>query len=177
MAAIFQTIFSNAFSWVATSHHLNQWWLVCRRMHAPLGFNELSPWTQVYGYHHISMWAIWMWYIHFSNNSSKKMHTTLINISLRWRHNDHAGVSNHQPHGCLFNRLYRRTSKKTSKLRVTGLCAGNSPGTGEFPAQMASYAENVSIWWRHHVSRLLTIQRSQFKDIIYMIYFDVLISV
>ena len=22
--------------------------------------------------------------------------------------------------------------------------------TGEFPAQMASYAENVSIWWRHH---------------------------
>ena len=69
---------------------------------------------------------------------------------LRWRHNDHARVSNHQPHGCLLNRLYRRTSKKTSKLRVTGLCAGNSPGTGEFPAQMASYAENVSIWWRHH---------------------------
>ena len=28
---------------------------------------------------------------------------------------------------------------------------GNSPGTGEFPAQMASNAENVSIWWRHHV--------------------------
>ena len=24
-------------------------------------------------------------------------------------------------------------------------------GTGEFPAQMASNAENVSIWWRHHV--------------------------
>ena len=71
--------------------------------------------------------------------------------SLRWRHNDHAGVSNHQPHGCLLNRLFRRKSKKTSKLRVTGLCAGNSPGTGEFPAQMASYAENVSIWWRHHV--------------------------
>ena len=69
---------------------------------------------------------------------------------LRWRHNDHAGVSNHQPHGCLLNRLFRRKSKKTSKLRVTGLCAGNSPGTGEFPAQMASHAENVSIWWRHH---------------------------
>ena len=40
--------------------------------------------------------------------------------------------------------------KKTSKLRVTGLCAGNSPVTGEFPAQRASKAENVSIWWRHH---------------------------
>ena len=40
----------------------------------------------------------------------------------------------------------------TSKLRATGLCAGNSPGTGEFPAQRASNAENVSIWWRHHDS-------------------------
>ena len=44
----------------------------------------------------------------------------------------------------------RRRSKKTSELRVIGLCARNSPGTGEFPAQMASYAENVFIWWRHH---------------------------
>ena len=35
--------------------------------------------------------------------------------------------------------------KKTSKLRVTGLCAGKSPGTGEFPAQMVSNAENDSI--------------------------------
>ena len=39
---------------------------------------------------------------------------------------------------------------KTSELRVTGLCVGNSPGTGEFLTQMASNAENVSIWWRHH---------------------------
>ena len=41
-------------------------------------------------------------------------------FSLQWRHNDHNGVSNHQPHGCLLNRLFRRRSKKTSKLRVTG---------------------------------------------------------
>ena len=54
----------------------------------------------------------------------------------------------------LLNHLFRRGSKKTSKLRVTGLCAGNSPGTGEFPAQMVSNAENVSIWWRHHVAIL-----------------------
>ena len=39
---------------------------------------------------------------------------------------------------------------KTSKLRVNGICEGNSPATGEFPAQKASNAENVSIWWRHH---------------------------
>ena len=36
-------------------------------------------------------------------------------------------------------------------LRVTGLCAGNSPAIGEFPVQIAGNAENVSIWWRHHV--------------------------
>ena len=38
---------------------------------------------------------------------------------------------------------------KTLTLSVTGLCVGNSPLTVEFPAQMASNAENVSIWWRH----------------------------
>ena len=70
--------------------------------------------------------------------------------SLRWRRNGHGGVLSHQPHHCLLNRLFRCRSKKTSKLRVTGLCVGNSPETGEFPAQMASNAENVSIWWRHH---------------------------
>ena len=75
--------------------------------------------------------------------------------SLRWRHNGCYSVSNHQPHHCLLNRLFRRRSKKTSKLRVTGLCAKNSPGTGEFSAQMASNAENVSIWWRHHVALAL----------------------
>ena len=70
--------------------------------------------------------------------------------ALHWRHNGHDSVSKHQPHDCLLNRLFRRRSKKISKLRVTGLCAGNSPETSEFPAQMASNAENVSIWWRHH---------------------------
>ena len=39
---------------------------------------------------------------------------------------------------------------KTSKLRITGLCVGKSTGTGEFPAQMVSNSENVSIWLRHH---------------------------
>ena len=72
-------------------------------------------------------------------------------LSLHWRHNGRDNVSNYQPRDCLLNRLFRRRSKKTSKFRVTSLCAGNSPGTGEFPAQMASNAENVSIWWRHHV--------------------------
>ena len=71
--------------------------------------------------------------------------------TLQWRHNGCDGVSNYQPHDSLLNRLFRRRSKKTSKLRVTGLCVGNSPVTGEFPAQMASNVENVSFRWRLHV--------------------------
>ena len=45
---------------------------------------------------------------------------------LHWRHNDQDGVPNHQPHGCLLNRLFRRRLKKPSKLRVIGLYVGNS---------------------------------------------------
>ena len=54
---------------------------------------------------------------------------------LQWRQNERDGFSNHQPHDYLLNLSFRRRSKKTSKLRVTGLCVGNSPVTGEFPAQ------------------------------------------
>ena len=54
-------------------------------------------------------------------------------ITLPWRHNGHDSVSYHQPHHCLLNRLCGCRSKKTSKLRVTGLCAGNSPGPVNFP--------------------------------------------
>ena len=57
--------------------------------------------------------------------------------TLQWRHNGRGSVSSHQPRDCLLNRLFRRRSKKTSKLCVTGLCAVNSPVTGEFPAQRA----------------------------------------
>ena len=68
-----------------------------------------------------------------------------------WRHNERDGVSNHLHLDCLLNHFLRHKSKKTSKIPVTGLCEGNSPVTDEFPAQMASNVENVSISWRHHV--------------------------
>ena len=73
-------------------------------------------------------------------------------IPLQWCHNGRDGVSNHQPHVCLLNCIFRRRSKKASKFRATGLCEGNSPVTGEIPAQRASNAENVSICWRHHAT-------------------------
>ena len=51
--------------------------------------------------------------------------------------------------------------KKISKVLVTGLWVGNSPVTGDFPAQMASNAENVQFhdivilivtsWWAWHI--------------------------
>ena len=75
------------------------------------------------------------------NHNSLCVILQLCTKPLEWRHNGRANVSNHRPHHCLLNPLFRRRSKKTSKLCVTGLCIGNSPGTGEFPAQMASNAE------------------------------------
>ena len=47
--------------------------------------------------------------------------------------------------------FFRRRSKKTSKLRVAGLCKGKPPVTVCFPSQRPSNTENISIWWRHHV--------------------------
>ena len=71
--------------------------------------------------------------------------------ALQWLCNEHDGVSNHRRLECLLNRLFRRRSKKSLKLRLTGLCEENSQVTGEFPAQKANYAERVSIWWRNHM--------------------------
>ena len=73
-------------------------------------------------------WSIWI---------SRHLYGCQSKVSPRWSN-------------CLLNRLLRCRSTKTSKLRVTGLCERNSPMTGEFPAQTASNAENVSIWWGHH---------------------------
>ena len=53
--------------------------------------------------------------------------------NITWRHNGHDGVSNHQPHNCLLNRLFRCTAKKTSKLRVTGLLCGELTGDRWIP--------------------------------------------
>ena len=95
-------------------------------------------------YNHIQQGTVGCYYI-----PQSLMHYVGI-YTLRWRHDGYGGVSNHQPHHCLLNRLVRRRSKKTSKFRVSGRCSGNSPVTGEFPAQRASNAENFSTWWRHH---------------------------
>ena len=60
---------------------------------------------------------------HNPSCTTKCWEITLPHYSLLWRHNGCDSVSNHQPHDCLLDRLFRHRPKKTSKLRVTGfLC-------------------------------------------------------
>ena len=109
-------------------------------------------WVEVYVHYHDIWFYNFLVFPYARNDNIYKLHcqsllhsTGVVSVCimpLRWRHNGRDSLSNHHPHDCLLNRLFRRRSKKTSKLRVTGLCAGNSPGTGEFPTQMASNAEN-----------------------------------
>ena len=84
--------------------------------------------------------------------------TYLINAftySLHWHHNGRDGVSNHQPHDCLFNRFFQVHIKANIKApRHWPLCVEFTGDRG-LPAQMASNAENISIWWRHHGTELI----------------------
>ena len=96
-----------------------------------------------------------------------------IYFALRWRHNGHDSVSNHQPHDCFLNRLFRRRSKKTSKLRVTGLCVGNSPG--EFPAQMASNTEKMFPFYDVIMISLVSDDKNIFWNIIDDFTFDAVV--
>ena len=95
-----------------------------------------------------NLWLFkWFWCLSF--------HSPKVNEgqwSLQWRHNGRNSLLK-SPASPLFTQPFIQVQiKETSKLCITGLCAGNSPVTGEFPAQTASNAENVSIWWRQHVA-------------------------
>ena len=71
---------------------------------------------------------------------------------LQWRHNGRGSVSNHQPHHCLLNCLFRRRSKKTSKLRVTGFVRGihrrpvNSPHKWPVTRKMVPFDDVIMHW-------------------------------
>ena len=82
---------------------------------------------------------------------SLQNHKTYIHAySFLWRHNGHGVVWNHQPYDCLLNRLIRAQIKENIKApRHWPLC-GEFTRNRWIPAQMASDADNVSFWWRHH---------------------------
>ena len=63
--------------------------------------------------------------------------------TLQWRHNERHWVSNHRHFDCILiacSGADQRIHQHSALLAFV---------TGEFPAQKASNAENVSIWWRH----------------------------
>ena len=94
-----------------------------------------------------SSWLVWFVWIANMNgqgidinpsyitnfNSSHRRHSSEpqtvfpTKFTLQWRHNGLDGVSNHQTHDCLLSRIFGLRSKKTSKLRVTGLCGAVCP--------------------------------------------------
>ena len=73
---------------------------------------------KIYGHGFILIcldFAVVLWIIWSSASETKILrceYNQPIWNTLHWRHNDHDGVSNHQPHGGLLNRLFRRRSKK-----------------------------------------------------------------
>ena len=68
----------------------------------------------------VGRWEL-MW--HFISNGNLRQYVIhQYPYALQWRHNGRNGISNHQPHDCLLNRLFRLRSNKTSKLCITGFC-------------------------------------------------------
>ena len=122
----------------ATIHYLRWYWPRSMSHYGVIGGQWdkcIGPWTHfTKNCEFTILWAHQYW------------RGTVEKLTLQWRRNGRDGVLNYQPHNCVLNRLFSRSSKKTSKLRVTGLCAGNWPVTGEFPAQITSNAENASIF-------------------------------
>ena len=71
-------------------------------------------------------------------------------IVLQWRHNEGDGVSNRWCVDCLLSHLFRRRSKKTSKLRVSGICEGRPLICNE-PNQIwfaLGCSDNIRVCWR-----------------------------
>ena len=121
-------------------------------MTIPNSLLSISIYTSVLGHQQPQCWMKCWTGIPHTIKPHSWFFSQILMKPLQWRHNGHDSVSNHQPHDCLLNRLFRRRSKKTLKLHVIGLYVRNSAVLVEFPAQMASNVENVSIWWRHHES-------------------------
>ena len=72
---------------------------------------------------------------HFTDKYQPDLPLSSIHIdayeTLQCRHNESDFVPNHQRLHCLLKCLFRRRSKKISKLRVTSLSVGNSPVTSK----------------------------------------------
>ena len=121
----------------------------------------------VYIYHNYNITKIpanaflWAAYLEVSWHSIQKyiMHT----FSLKWRHDERDGVSNHRRLDCLLKRCWGADQRKHQSSGE-----GNLLVTSGFPSQRASNAKNASIWWRHHV-KILRPSNSLFYNLSYKI--------
>ena len=102
---------------------------------------EINDWKRNSQIANIARWLRDSWLQATSSNAYIGVVQQVPNyhpITVQWRHNKRDGRLK-SPASRLFpNRIFRRRSKKTSKLRVTGLCAGNSPVTGEFNTSVSA---------------------------------------
>ena len=77
----------------------------------------------------------WNWWemavIYWKMIRSQNLWVLKARTALQERHNESYSVLSHRHIECLLNRLFKRTSKKTSKLRVTGISEGNPSVTGK----------------------------------------------
>ena len=109
-------------------------------------------------------------YQHFQN------HTTFgcweIHFPLQWRYNGHDDVSNQHCLDCsLFTQTFVQAQiKENTKAMRHRTLWGEFTGSGEFPSQMDSNAENFSIWWRHHANLVLTMECPLLLSVISFLY-------
>ena len=85
------------------------------------------------------------------NPVPKTLFITMTSYWERWRLKSPASRLFTQPF------IQKQIKENIKAPRHWPFFAGNSPVPGEFSAQMASNAENVSIWWRHHVNSGITL--------------------
>ena len=94
----------------------------------------------------------WIWFVKvncsFAINTKDKTMAHYIDVIIT------AMASQITSIAVVYNRLFRRRSMKTSKLRVTDYCAGNSPGPVNSPHKGLVTREmfpfdDVTMCWRH----------------------------
>ena len=76
---------------------------------------------------------------------------------LRWRHNEHDGVSNHQPHDCLLNVCLGEDQRKHQSSESLAFVRGihrwlvNSPHKGPVTRKMFSFNDVTTTMRRRHL--------------------------
>ena len=102
----------------------SQWQCICNNRHSILDTLGLLTLHNNHSYSLKNIYTFWIESVCFIPSLSLHQMWYLIITVTAYERN---GISYRQPHDSLLNRLFRRRSKKTSKLRAIGLCAGNSP--------------------------------------------------